>query len=296
MASLMLDNRKENFMEELNYGLLKNYGTRLTINDVKEEKGKFRVFFNYNKVFNVIDDTNKKVFVRNIFFENVYSLGLSSSSQLKVPIHEVNRAIDNQFVDLRDNLFHKVISNKNVVIRILKKIHPTSFFLSKFYTILTDLVYSDVLDKKAVEHYLKSGKKNQKYIDLIIDSQLAEFDSEGRLKATSKFKKLLEENKKDPSTAVEEAIFKLIKDHYDYIVYELGLRHIKAYINVVSSLYYLQNIKGLSKVSVKIPEAHKIYEMLFGSTNFMDFRQRINLLVLSGIFSRSDNSIALASG
>jgi len=56
--------------EELNYNLIRGYGTRLSINKVEPlNKNAYRVFFNYNKVFNIVDEKQKRIYVRNIFLK-----------------------------------------------------------------------------------------------------------------------------------------------------------------------------------------------------------------------------------
>ena len=234
MTTQLMDNRMENFKQILNHQAIKHYGIKLNVGEIKELGGnKYKVAFNYNKMFNIVDDNSKMVFVRNIYFKNVYATDIGANEELSLPLGEINKSINDEFIDLRQNLFQKVIADKKIMIRILKTIHTTSAFLNKFYTLLNDLFYCDKISKSKINNYIDSDKKYSKYIKLIIDSEFAEYTKDGDLKASNKFKMLIGEHKKEPNLAVEEAISKILSQHYEYIVYELGIKHIKPYINII---------------------------------------------------------------
>ena len=294
MTTQLMDNRMENFKQTLNHQAVKRYGIKLNVGEIKElGNNKYKVNFNYNKMFSIVYDTSKTVFVRNIYFKNIYGTDISANEELSLPLGEINKSINDEFIDLRQNLFQKVVADKKIMIRILKTIHTTSAFLNKFYTILNDLFYCDKIPKSKINHYIESDRKYSKYIKLIIDSEFAEYTKEGDLKASNKFKLLLEEHKKEPNLAVEEAISKILSQHYEYIVYELGIKHIKPYINIIACMYYLKENMKLSKISINITSLYKIYENIFNKDSFIKFQEKINSLIMSGIFSRTDNAIML---
>lgn len=291
----MKDERLKTIKNRVNNELAINYDTKLNLSKVRELEGnKFELFVSYNRIFNVIDETNKIVYVRNIHFKDIYNTVLHFEDNIKLPIHEINSSIRDEFMELRDNLFSKVLERKDIVVKILKNIHVTSAWLNRFYTIFNDLVYSDVISSEYVQEYLRHSSKNQKYFDLIIDSGLAKMQENGSLKASNKFKKLLENNKGNPSAAVEEAVYYLVKANYDYILYELGLRHIKPYVNIVACVYYLNEVQNLGKINLSIDNLHKIYCDIFDRISKISFREKVNSLIVSNVFSRSDNSIKLA--
>ncbi len=292
--SLLIDNRIENFKQSLNFQTLKKYGVRLNVSDVKElGNNNYKVYFNYNKIFNVIDENSKKVYIRNIYFENIYGADVREGEDLKLPLQEINNAINDEFIELRNNLFNKVISNKKIMIQILKSIHTTSAFLNKFYVLLNELVYDDVIKKDKLTRMIESDKKYEKYIQLLVDSDMAEFNSKGELKASNKFKKLLEENKKAHNLAVEEAISKVLSNNYDYIIHELGIRHLKPYVDIIACMLYLSDNMKINRVSIDINNLYKIYENLFNKISDIKFNEKLNSLVMSGIFSRTDNAVML---
>ena len=294
MTQAFIDNRIEGFREDINYQIVRNFGTRLTINRIRPlNNEKYEVYFNYNKVFNVVNKKTKTVFIRNIFFKDIYSVEISARKKLQIPISEINKAIDDEFIDLRDNLFQKVISNKKIVIKILKKIHMTSAFLNKFYTLFNELFHSDVIPNHQLNEFIMSDEKYKKYIELIIDAGLADYSDKG-LKASNTFKMLLENNKPDPTTAIEIAVFEVIKKNYDYIVYEMGLRHIKAYVNIIACLYYLTKHYKIDEIGIAINQLFHIYENFFGRTTYPKFKERVNSLVMAGVFQRENDLISLA--
>ncbi|HIH24726.1 TPA: hypothetical protein HA251_06860 [Candidatus Woesearchaeota archaeon] len=292
MNRAFVDDRKEKIEEELNYRLVKHFGTRLGINKVEDLKNKrYKISLNYNRVFHIIDDSQKKLYVRNIFFENIYSLEVATPDDLAIPIKDINKMIDDQFVGLREDLFQTVVANKAIIMKILQNVHPTSAFLNKFYTLLSELLHLDVISKQKIDAYLKEDKKYKKYIDLIVSSGLAEH-KDGGLKASSVFKKIMDSHKRQPQIAVQEAISKIIKDHYEYIIYELQLPNIKAYVNVISSIYYLKNRLDINSIS--ITELYRVHSRLFDGTSTIKFEERVNALVNSGVFSRLNDTVCLA--
>lgn len=100
MKAKFVDNRKENLIQNLNLELIRDYGSRLTLSKLKETgKNKFEIYFNYNKVFHVIDDKTKTVFVRNIFFSDIYSKKIRLNEKLKLPVHDINKVINDEFND-----------------------------------------------------------------------------------------------------------------------------------------------------------------------------------------------------
>ena len=294
MTDKMIDNRTEKFKQSINYQTVKLYGIRLNVGETKElSNNKYKVIFNYNKTFNIIDENTKTIFVRNIYFPNIYGTDIYMGEELKLPLTDINKAINDEFIDLRQSLFQKVITEKKIMIKILKNIHTTSAFLNKFYTIFNDLFYCDVIPKNKIKSYVDSDKKYLKYIELIIDAGLAEYTEDKNLKSSNKFKKLLEDNKKDTSFAIEEAISLILSQHYDYIVYELGIKHIKPYVNIIACMYYLRENMKLSKISININTLHRIYENLFDSKPYIKFQENVSSLIMSGIFSRTDNAVML---
>lgn len=295
MITTLVDARKEMLAEELNHALIKKYGTRITLKSLKEQKKNgFLARFNYNKIFHIIDDKRKKVFVRNIYFEDIFTAEIKDSRELDIPVREVNKNVKDHFIDLSQNLFSKIIQNKDVVIKILHNISVASHFLNKFYTILTELAYSDIISRQYLKELYEIDEKNKKYVQLIIDAGLAEFTKDDALKASSKFKKILEE-KKDIKKAVEEGVYFILNKHYDYIIFELNIGHIKAYINIVASTYYMKEQLQLKDLPVNISTLHCLHEKFFGNINRIKFSERVNSLVASGVLERYNDTIRLAA-
>lgn len=291
----IIDNRIQELKTRINRELVVNFESKVNLSALNEvEKNVYDIFVSYNKVFNVIDEKTKTVYVRNIYFKNIFNKQINYEEDLKLPISEINSSIKDEFIGLRDNLFSKVLERKDIIIKILKKIHITSAFLNKFYTLFNDLVHSDVIEKNDLEEYLRHNTKNKKYLELVISSKLAYLQHDGSLKSSNKFKKILENNKNNYSDAVEEAVYNLIKSNYDYIVYELGLKHIKAYVNIVACMYYLNEIQNLSMAEFKIDSLYEVYCNIFDRVPRVCFKERLNSLIISDVFIRSNNSVRLA--
>lgn len=289
MGPLNANIQEKSIEEELNYKLFKGYGTRLVINRIEPiQNKKYKVTFNYNKVFNIVDEKQKKVYVRNIYFENIHIQNVSAGEELKIPILEVNKAVQSEFVGLRNDLFQKVISNQKIVTSILAKIHLASAWLNKFYIILRDLAEEDVITREDLKEYIDDDKRYEKYIDLIIDSGLAKYNTEGGLKASSSFKKIMEENK-NIAAAVDEAVSKIVTDNYAYILQELGLKHIKPYINVISCIYFANNRMNIRELTIR--ELYKIHEHLYGTLSYISFKEKITALVSADVLARKENFI-----
>ena len=64
-------------------------------------------------------------------------------------------------------------------------------------------------------------------------------DEHKNLKASNRLKSLFKKEKELRKT-VEEALFVIVKNRYDYIVYDLKIYTLRIYINILSCLLYLR--------------------------------------------------------
>ena len=284
------DNRMENMTLELNRALLYNYGNNIVLSKLKEKSlNEFDVELDYNKIFHIKDEKTNQIFVRNIVFNRVFETKLKYKDTLKLPLDEVNSAITSEYAQIRNNIIHRVLSRKDLVLSLINDNHISSAFLNKFCTILNQLVINGTMDRTAIDELTLKNKNFDKYLSLIIDEGFGELDSQGNLKITNQFK-LLHKDKKRVKETVNEALFLLVKNHYDYSVYHLNIHTLKTYVNIVSCLIYVTDYMKLKDIKMKVGDFYKVYLTFYKKVDFQKFLERVNNLVYSEVIS-SDNGV-----
>jgi len=291
--TLESDKRMENVMLEINRTLLHNYGNNLVLSKLKETSlNEYHIEFDYNKIFHIKDENANTLFVRNIKFNRVFESKLKSNEKLKLPLDEINSTIFSEYDSIKNNIIHKVLSKKELVLSLIKNTHIFSAFLNKFYTILNQLVIHEVFSKNMINESTSKNKNFEKYISLVVDEGFGEIDSKKNLRATSKLKKLFKD-KKEIKETVDEALFLLIKNHYDYIVYELNIQTLKTYVNIVSCLIYLIDYMKLEDIKIRLGDFYRVYLNFYHKVDLDKFRERINNLVYSNVITSNADVISL---
>lgn len=291
--SLEADNRKENFTIGLNRSLLHNYGNNIVLSKLKEKSlNEYYIELDYNKIFHIKDEETNTIFVRNIRFKNIFDSLLKYDEKLDLPLDEINSTIHAEYDSIKNKIIHKVLSKKELLLPLIKNTHISMAFMNKFYTILNQLVINDTFYKDMVDELASKNKNIEKYVSLIINEGFGEKDSKNNLKSTNKLKQLFKE-KKDIKETVDEALFILIKNNYDYIVYDLNIHTLKSYVNIVSCLIYLVDYMKLEKIKMKLNDFYRVYSIFYQKVKFDKFLERINNLVYSNIVSRDNEFISL---
>ena len=219
----------------------------------------------------------------------MYNGEFKQSEQFKLPLDELNRTIKNKYAELRANMIKGVIYNKNVMIPLIKKVPLFSAFLNKFTDIISALVYDDIIAIDGINQRLENDLDYKKYFEVIIHEGYAQYDKNGNLKASEKLKLLHKDSSKKGSKTkdvVDEVLFNVIKENYDYIVHGLKLKILRTYVNLLSCLNYVTVQNNIKKISMGIKDLFRIYKMLYGKIAEFRFEQRLNYLASAEIITK----------
>ena len=291
--SLESDNRMENMTLEINRTLLHNYGNNIVLSKLKEKfLNEYDIELDYNKIFHIKDEKTNTLFVRNIKFNHIFESTLKFNKKLELPLDEINSTIYSEYNLIKNDIIHKVLSRKELVLSLIKNTHISMAFMNKFYTILNQLVINEVFYKHMIDELVSKNENFEKYVSLIIDEGFGEIDSKKNLRATNKLKILLKD-KKEVKETVDEALFLLIKNHYDYIVYDLNIHTLKTYVNIVSCLIYLIDYMKLEKIRMKLGDFYRVYLTFYKKVDLDKFLERVNNLVYSNVITSDGGVISL---
>jgi hypothetical protein len=289
------DIRQEEMKLVLNRSLLKKYGNNLVLSKIKEKGlNNYTIEIDYNKIFHIFDNKSNTIFVRNLKFKNIYQTKLKYLDDLNLPLDEINSSIKSEYEQIRFDIIHRVLSNRDLIISLIKNTHLFSAFLNKFYSIINQLVIGQKISKSTVVFKNSKDGKYDKYLKLVIDEGFAEIDSLGNIIATNKLN-LLHKKTSDVKKTVDETLYLIIKNNYDYIVYNLNLYTLRSYVNIISCLIYLKDIQKLSNIRIKLYDLYKIFLSFYQKVDFDIFQDRINNLVYSNIMNSDGNYIQLTT-
>jgi len=287
------DNRIENMTIEINRTLLHSYGNNIVLSKLRESSlNEYNLELDYNKIFHIKDEKTKTLFVRNIKFNKIFGSKLKFNEKLELPLDEVNSAILSEYDQIKNSIIHKVLSRKELVLSLIKNTHISMAFMNKFYTLLNQLVLNNIFYVHTIEELRSKNNNFDKYVNLILEEGFAELDSNKNLISTNKLK-LLFKNKGEMKDTVDEALFILIKNHYDYIIYDLNIHTLKTYVNIVSCLIYLNEYMKLGDIKMKVQDFYRVYLTFYRKVDFDKFRERVNNLVYSNVIMSDNGSISL---
>ena len=287
------DNRIENMTIEINRTLLHSYGNNIVLSKLRESSlNEYNLELDYNKIFHIKDEKTKTLFVRNIKFNKIFGSKLKFNEKLELPLDEVNSAILSEYDQIKNSIIHKVLSRKELVLSLIKNTHISMAFMNKFYTLLNQLVLNNIFYVHTTEELRSKNNNFDKYVNLILEEGFAELDSNKNLISTNKLK-LLFKNKGEMKDTVDEALFILIKNHYDYIIYDLNIHTLKTYVNIVSCLIYLNEYMKLGDIKMKVQDFYRVYLTFYRKVDFDKFRERVNNLVYSNVIMSDNGSISL---
>ncbi|MEK6917212.1 MAG: hypothetical protein AABW92_05715 [Nanoarchaeota archaeon] len=292
--TLQSDNRMENMMLDINRTLLQGYGNNIVLSKLKETSlNEYDLELDYNKIFHIKDEKTNTLFVRNLKFNRIFGSKLKSNEKLQLPLDEINSAILSEYDQIKNSIIHRVLSRRELVLSLIKNTHISMAFMNKFYTLLNQLVINNIFYKHMIDELVSKNNNFDKYVNLILEEGFAELDSNKNLKATNKLK-LLFKNKKEVKDTVDEALFILIKNHYDYIIYDLNIHTLKTHVNIVSCLIYLVEYMKLKDIKMKLRDFYRVYLTFYNKVDFDKFLERVNNLVYSNVISSDNGVISLA--
>lgn len=287
------DVRDDEMRLGINRTLLSKYGNNLVLSSINEEGlNNYNLELDYNKIFHIFDEQSNTVFVRNLKFKSIFKTSLKLSEELDLPLDEINSAIKSEYEQIRLDIVHRVLSDKDLVLSLIKNTHLFSAFLNKFYSIINQLVIGQKITKSVLDYKNSKDKKYEKYLKLVIEEGLAEVDDVGNVLATNKLT-LLHKNNNEVKKTVDETLYLIIRNNYDYIVYNLNLYTLRSYVNIVSCLIYLKDVQKLSNLKIKLYDLYKVFLTFYQKVDFDVFQDRINNLVYSQIVNSDGRVIQL---
>lgn len=285
---------KMDVQKEIQNTVALNYGNRIFPNHIETlENGSYLIDFSYSRPFTVKDETNKTIYVRSFYLENIYSLECTSIKHLTLPINEINHNIATELLHFQKELEEKVLDNKELMKKLFS--YPLfGYYLTRFRKILNRLIVYGTFEPGEKEQALFSNSSTKKtYKDILEASGFIEQHEEAYI-ASNKLKQILEENKSRTSSPIKETIedvlYHTIREHYRMIVHELGLVALQSYIDLLSSIYYLNYYHDLKRPS--LDSLYTIYRQVFRKQDSKEmFTDRLNDLQF---YSVIDENFALS--
>ncbi len=283
-------------LTQLNQDIYTNYGSRLVISKVANKQNKIEINLDYHRVIHILDSTTNTVFVRAIKFPQIFEGEIDLRKGIKLPLDEINKTIDNNYIELRTNMAKGIICNKKIILPLIRSVPLFTAFLNKFNEIISALVYEGTITKNGIQERINTDKHYKRYFDVIVKSNYGMFDKVGNLNVSEKLKVLhkdvFDKNRKiGTKEVIDEVMFNVIKDNYDYIVHHLGLRMLRIYVNVLSCLNYIATQNNIKTISMKFNDFLRVYNMFYG--NILEFKLagRINQLASAGLINKNKNTI-----
>jgi len=282
---------------ELNRDILMNYGSRLFISQVNKKGSNFELKLDYRRVIHILDSYTDTIYVRRITFPSIFDGDVDLNKTIKLPLDEINKSIENKYVDLRTNIARGIICNKNIILPLIKTVPLFSAFLNKFNGLISALVYSGIIEVDKLNERLESDPRFKRYFDVIVNSGYAKYDKSGNLKQSEKLKILHKDMIDDKKVkyrtkdVIDEIMFNVIKENYEYIIHNLKLKILRTFVNLLACLNYVTKQSQVNKISMKSSDLFRIYKMLYGKIIEFKFDERLNYLASSGIINKEKSIV-----
>src|SRR3989344_9619570 len=100
----------------LNQELFINYGSRLSISKVIQRKNNVELIVDYRRIVHILDSSTNTIYVRSIQFPSIYHAEISLKEHFNLPLDELNKTIENNYIELRANISRGILSNKKIII------------------------------------------------------------------------------------------------------------------------------------------------------------------------------------
>lgn len=290
---LKLDSRR---YKRLSRELMINYGPRLLIAEATKRNNKVELLIDYRRILHLLDSDTNTVYVRALHFPAIFGIELKDENKLKIPLDEINNNINNRYSELRSEITRGILTNKKIILKVIKGIPLFTAFLNKFNELVSSLVQDGKIPKASIQDRIQLNSNYKKYIDTIISSKYASYDKNHNLKASKKIivpqKDMVETNKATIKDVIDEILYIIIKDNFDYIVHHLKIYILRAYVNILSCLNYVTFKNGIKKISMNSNDLMDIYDILYGDIKTPIFQQRLRYLVNAGIIDKGEDTIS----
>ena len=257
--------KKTDELKTLRNELFVKYGNRLIPKSIENTKeGSYIVNFSYNRPFNVIDEKNKKIFVRTLHLDDIYIEEITSLKNISLPIQEINHKISNELDNLHKNIEKKVLGSKDLILKLLFMPNFSSS-LSRFSRIINRLIEKDIVTNEYKKELLKEHNNYKSYFQVLINSKFIEF-KEGNYYCSSRLKKIFKEsnNRENPQKIThDEVMYYVISENYSYIVNELALTAVQSSIDLLITFFYLSKYQDLVDVNLSVKGLYNVHTQVF---------------------------------
>ena len=294
MKTHRLDSDSEdNVKLSINRYLLDEFGLNIGIHKVTKKENRYIVQLAYSKVFNIFDEPNKKVYIRAITFDNIYTFEHTSSERIRIKRKILNENIKSEFLNLRNSITLSVLENKDIIKQLLH-LSGVAYLFQKFHYLLVQLVDKDKIE---IDSVISKEEKYMKYIDFLISIGYIERNRDGEFLATNEVHSILEEKRRDKNIrpekllgeTVDDILCDIVKNHLDYLVNILQFK-IKRFINIMSCFYFLRDSLALSELhEISLDKLYQVYVRLIEKVPKSRIYKSLRQLQYVGIVSLSED-------
>jgi len=291
MTSRNILTNKDKSKEEIMLEIVKLYGNRLKLKKIFKKNNKYILSFDYIRPFQLFDETEKKIYIRAIKIKDIYSLETDSLKNISLPINEINNTINNYFNFLQQEISKKVLLNKGLILNLLDSNNTFGHVLNRLSKIILRLIEDSFINKDYVNQIVRKNKDDKRYFKLLENSDYIILKKD-RYYPTNKFNKILDESKYKNSKKYSKnlILYNILKENYDYLVYELKLSILKYYIDLLSVFIYLKDYHKLGAVNLSFNGIYETYITLFRKKeNKYLFEDKINELMENNILTDNYN-------
>lgn len=280
---MVSQNTLVNKMEEhknIRNELFKKYGNRLFPSSIKSNQdGSYTINLNYTRPFNVIDEKNKKIYIRTLNLDDIYIAEINSMTEINLPIHEINYKISTELNNLHKSIEKEVLNSKEIILKLMT-LPKFSYSLSRFSRIISRLLEKGCIEANYKKELLEEDPSYKNYFQVLINSNFIEV-KENIYYSSNRLKKIFKESGKENPQKItnDETIYFVLKENYSYIINELKLNVIQSYIDLLTTFFYLGKYQKLVDVSLSVNGLYEIHTHVFKRTETkFHFEDRINEL------------------
>jgi len=272
---------------KLNQFLLDRFGLNVSLHKITKQEGNMcTILLNFSKIFSVIDEHTKTVYLRSIYFKDIHSFDYKIGSEIKIDHKEIKNSIKSEFNRLRNEISDSILHNKPLLLKLINNAPSFSHFFGKLIFLTTQLIDNDKIPKYKIEQYIEMSPKYDKYVQLLIDMNFATYNDNKDLVTTENTKKILKDNGNKQNVigeTVNEILYLVIRDNLDYITNILKLPVIRSLVNIASCLHFIkQYLKLDGVIEISVDKIYRIYYSLIGRTSPNKIDKLLTYLTYAG--------------
>ena len=274
----------------INQLLLDEFGLNICLEKIEKIKDEHIVNLSYSKIFSILDEPTKTMYIRAIRFKNVYSFDYRPNLRFNIIRMGLNENIRSQFSKLRNEIETSVLENKPLILKLINNTHILAHFLGKLVYLTTNLVNLDKIESNKLKELKRRSQKYENYIKLLIDMGFAEYNDYNDLVTSLKTRGLLEKVKNENgceniiSATVDEILYVIIKENLGYVANVLNLKIIKSLVDIASCLHFFTKYLKIEKLSeISLERFYRIYKSLIGNTTKERLERYLTIFTYSGI-------------